>query len=124
MGNSRTSRYADGKDLYHADAETQRLLRVLAKHRPKQDPQKDAPVVPQRFLDAARRAPALQPASVRRLGGEIARLLMENACGLQIRALARRHRLDEGDVARLWARTLFRPAEAIATLPVDVEGSS
>lgn len=124
MGNSRTSRYADGKDLYHADAEMQRLLRVLAKHRPNHDPQTSAPVVPQRVLDAARRAPTLQPASARRLGGEIARLLMENARGLEIRKLARRHRLDEGDVARIWARTLFRPAEGIATLPVDVEGSS
>ncbi len=124
MGNSRTSRYADGKDLYHADAETQRLLRVLAKHRPNEDPQKHAPVVPRRFLDAARRAPSLQPASPRRLGGEIARLLMENVRGAQIRALARRHRLDEGDVARIWARTLFRPSESIGTLSVEAESAS
>jgi len=98
------------------------LLRVLAKQRPRADPQRFAPSVPKRLVDAARRAPSLQPASSRRLGGEIARLLMENARGAEIRALARRHRMDEGDVARVWARTMFRPAESMSALPIDVEG--
>lgn len=124
MGNSRTSRYADGKDLYHADAEAQRLLRALARQRPRRDPEKSAPMVPKRFLHPAQRPPEPQPASARRLGGEIARLLMSNVHGARIRELARRHRMDEGDVARVWARTVFRPADPSGELPLEMEGAA
>ena len=119
MGNSRTSRFADGKDLYHLDSVTQQWLRSLVKQRPRREPVSRGILVPSRLLGPARTAPVPVGASARRVGGEVARLLMSNAVGPKIRDLARRHRVDEGDVARLWAQSVYRASEPVRTLPIE-----
>lgn len=118
MGNSRTSRHADGRELYHADAEAQRFLRSLVGRRPRRDPGELRFRLPPRLLRAARdpvRAPVIPSRSV---AAEVARLLMARDASQRIRELARRHRMDEGDVARLWARTPSRSPESAASRPV------
>ncbi|MBI2077523.1 MAG: hypothetical protein HYT80_04005 [Euryarchaeota archaeon] len=123
MGNSNTSRYADGKELYHQDAAVNQWLRSLLLQ--------GVAALEAQFIRAARRArtgpwaptrravgraPAPASVSPRRAAGEVARLLMDPEAGARIRRLARKHRLDEGDVAGLWAATVT--ASAAATLPL------
>lgn len=116
MGNSRTSRHADGRELYHADAEAQRFLRALVSRRPRRDPAALGFRVPPRVLRAGRGPSPPRAVPPRGVSAEVARVLLAPDAGRRIRELARRHRMDEGDVARLWVRTRFRAADGAARL--------
>lgn len=112
MGNSKTSRYADGKAIYDLNQATASWLRGLAQAA-RFELTGDVPrgirrLLPARRLqalrDALRRAPSPKPVSVRRGAGEVQRMLLDPDISPRLRRLARRRRHDEGDVASLWAR--------------------
>lgn len=126
MGNSNTSRYADGRDLYHADAAVNRWMRSLVAQ--------GIAALEAGFVQAARRArtgswattrralthaPAPVSMAPRRAAGEVARLLLDAQAGPRIRRLARRHGLDDGDVAALWAATVSSAAPMALPLAVS-----
>ena len=128
MGNSNTSRYADGKELYHADAAVNQWLRSLLRQ--------GVAALEAGFVQSARRArtgawaptrraieDAPTPTSMapRRAAGEVPRLLLDAQAGPRIRRLARRRKLDDGDVASVWAATVS--AASAATLPLVALGA-
>lgn len=118
MGNSSTSRYADGRELYHPDA-TGTLRSLAARRALASDLRETSQALArnrlrsrnwQRLRASLRRVAPPQAMGARRGAGEAARLLLDPATGPELRRLARRHRLDEGDVASLWAALLYAPA--------------
>lgn len=111
MGNSSTSRYADGRDLYHPDALAD-LRRLASRREAATDLRQAADALArdrlrnshwQALRASIKQAPQPQLVGARRGGGEAARLLLDPDAGPHLRRLARRHKLDEGDVAGLWA---------------------
>lgn len=117
MGNSSTSRYADGRELYHPEALA--VLRRLAVYGAAREDRLQAlqalardrlrSATWTRLRASLRRAPAPRSLGLRRGAGEAARLLLDPESGPQIRRLSRRHRMDEGDVASLWAALIAAP---------------
>ena len=120
MGNSRTSRYADGKTIYDLNQVTATWLRGLVeKTRFELVAPTPSGLASRRRLarrrvralrDALGRAPGPQPVSVRRGAGEVQRVLLDPDIGPRLRKLARTRRHDEGDVASVWARVRVHAA--------------
>lgn len=120
MGNSRTGRYADGYELYHAQAPLNRWLASLVSPRAPAPPQelrdaivalarRAAPPSWKRARGAVLRHPPTLRVSPRRASGEIARLLLDPDVSGRLHRLSRRHGWDVGDVAALWAASLVGP---------------
>jgi hypothetical protein len=119
MGNSRTSRYADGKQVHDLASATATWLRVLAQHtqfelvapRPPAFGAASRRFGAKRFgalRSAVTRAPMPSRVSVRRGAGEVQRVLMDPEISRRLRKIAKRHGQDEGDVASMWASTTLR----------------
>src|SRR5687767_10013601 len=119
MGNSRTSRYADGKAIYDLNNVTADWLRGLVERTrfelvaPTASGVAARRRLPRRRLDALRRAivrsPAPLPVSPRRGAGEVQRMLLDPDISPRLRRLARQRRHDEGDVANVWAHVRVHP---------------
>lgn len=129
MGNSKTSRYADGRDLYEPSTLRDGIGSFLRSYSTGGDQElADALVAaarrghrdaPARARRAMRRVPAPASFAPRRFQGEVARVLLDPITAPRVRRLARRHQTDESDVALLWTGTVAHETAAEAHLPLS-----